>query len=182
MEGVYVSVNLSAAQLRDDRIVDHVAELLAVHGVKGSALCLELTESVAMQDPVAAAETLGRLRRLGVGIAIDDFGAEYSSLAYLKRFPVTVLKIDKSFVDSLVHEESADAPLIAAVVAMARTLGITAIAEGVETSEQATRLLDLGCDVVQGFLFSRPVGAGQLLEVVGSLESRRLKLVSARTS
>ncbi len=75
---------------------------------------------------------------------------------------MTVLKIDKSFVDSLVHEKSADAPLIAAVVAMARTLGIAAIAEGVETSEQATRLLDLGCDVVQGFLFSRPVGAGQL--------------------
>ena len=90
-----------------------------------------------MQDPVASAAILGRLRRLGVGVALDDFGAEYSSLAYLKRLPVTMLKIDKSFVDSLLQEDTADASLIAAVVAMAKSLGITTVAEGVESSVQA---------------------------------------------
>ena len=178
MEDIYVSVNLSSAQLRDDGIVDRIADILALHGLPGSSLCLELTESMAMQDPIASAAILGRIRRLGVGVALDDFGAEYSSLAYLKRLPVTMLKIDKSFVDSLVDEDTADASLIAAVVAMARSLGITTVAEGVETSPQAQRLLRLGVDAVQGFLFSRPVTADKLLEVTASLNERRLKLVS----
>ena len=182
MEDIYVSVNLSSAQLRDDGIVDRVADILAIHGLPGSSLCLELTESMAMQDPIASAAILGRLRRLGVGVALDDFGAEYSSLAYLKRLPVTMLKIDKSFVDSLVDEDTADASLIAAVVAMARSLGITTVAEGVESSAQAQRLLRLGVDAVQGFLFSRPVTADKLLEVTASLSQRRLKLVSFRAA
>ena len=182
MEGVYVSVNLSSMQLRDDGIVDRVADILAIQRLPGSSLCLEVTESMAMQDPVASAAILGRLRRLGVGVALDDFGAEYSSLAYLKRLPVTMLKIDKSFVDSLLQEDTADASLIAAVVAMARSLGITTVAEGVETSAQAQRLLRLGVDAVQGFLFSRPVTSDKLLEVTASLSGRRLKLVSASPS
>jgi diguanylate cyclase len=179
MENVYVAVNLSSAQLRDDGIVDRVADLLVIHGLPGSCLCLEVTESMAMQDPIASAAILARLRRLGVGIALDDFGAEYSSLAYLKRLPVTMLKIDKSFVDSLVHEDTADSSLIAAVVAMAKSLGITTVAEGVETSDQAHRLLGLGVDAVQGFLYSRPVAADRLVEVVASLGERRLTLVTA---
>ena len=178
MENVYVSVNLSATQLRDDGIVDRIADLLTLHGLPGSSLCLEVTESMAMQDPAASAAILGRLRRLGVGVALDDFGAEYSSLAYLKRLPVTILKIDKSFVGSLLSEDTADASLIAAVVAMARSLGITTVAEGVETSAQAHRLVRLGVDAVQGFLFSRPVTADKLLEVTASLGERRLTLVS----
>jgi diguanylate cyclase len=177
MEDIYVSVNLSSAQLRDDGIVERVADLLAIHGLPGSSLCLELTESMAMQDPIASAAIFARLRRLGVGVALDDFGAEYSSLAYLRRLPVTVLKIDKSFVDSLLHEDTADSSLIAAVVAMANSLGITTVAEGVETSAQAQRLLHLGVDAVQGFLFSRPVTADKLLGVTASLSERRLTLV-----
>jgi diguanylate cyclase (GGDEF)-like protein len=179
MADLYISVNVSSAQLRDDRIVDRVADVLAIYGVSGSSLCLELTESVAMQDPLAAAETLTELRQLGVSIAIDDFGADYSSLAYLKRFPATILKIDKSFINSLTHEDSSDASLVAAVVAMARALGISTIAEGVETSAQANRLLELNCDAVQGFLFSRPVGADILPDVVSSLRTRTLQLVRA---
>jgi len=182
MDGIYVSVNLSSAQLRDDGIVDRVAELLALHGLPGSSLCLELTESMAMQDPLFSAEILGRLRSLGVGVALDDFGAEYSSLAYLKRLPVTMLKIDRSFVSSLGQADTADAALIAAVVAMARSLGITTVAEGVETSAQAHRLLRLGVDSVQGFLFSRPVTADKLIEVATSLSQHRLNLVTASTS
>jgi EAL domain-containing protein (putative c-di-GMP-specific phosphodiesterase class I) len=182
MEHLYVSVNLSSAQLRDDGIVERVADSLTVNGLPGAALGVELTESMAMQDPAASAIILARLRQLGVGIALDDFGAEYSSLAYLKRLPVSVLKIDKSFVDSLMQEDTTDASLIAAVVAMAKSLGITTIAEGVESSVQARRLVRLGVDAVQGYLFSRPVTADKLLEVTTTLSQRRLTVVGASAS
>jgi diguanylate cyclase (GGDEF)-like protein len=179
MEDLYMSVNLSGAQLHDDHIVEQVSDALALHGLEGSALCLELTESVVMEDPVAAAAILTELRRLGVRIAIDDFGTEYSSLAYLKRFPVTSLKIDKSFVDSLVQDDTSDATLIAAIVAMSKALGIATVAEGVESSIQSKRLLELGCDAVQGYLYSRPVRADRLPEVVGSLWTKGLQLVTS---
>ncbi len=179
MADLYISVNLSGAQLDDGQIVNRVADVLTLHGLEGSSLCLELTESVVMQDAAAAATTLARLRRLGVQIAIDDFGSEYSSLAYLKRFPATTLKIDRSFVASLDKEDSPDATLIATIVAMARALGITTVAEGVETSVQAVRITELGCDAVQGYLYSRPVGVDRLPEVVKSLGTKRLHLVPA---
>jgi len=179
MADLYISVNLSGMQLHDGQIVDRVADVLTLNNLEGSSLCLELTESVVMEDPSAAAATLTELRRLGVRIAIDDFGSEYSSLAYLKRFPVTTLKIDKSFVDSLARQDSADATLIATIVAMAQALEITTVAEGVETSAQAARLVELGCDTLQGYLYSRPVGADRLLEVVSSLGTQRLHLVTA---
>jgi len=169
MEELYVSVNLSAAQLHDADLVARVGRALEHHGLEGSALCLELTESVVMDDPPAAVAVLTELRRLDVRLAIDDFGTEYSSLSYLKRFPVTTLKIDRSFVDSLLDEDSSDATLIAAVVAMARALGITTIAEGVETLTQADRLAELSCDSVQGYLYSRPVRADRLPYVVNAL-------------
>ncbi len=177
MTGLYVSVNLSGAQLHDSDIVERIADILAVNGLQGSALCLELTESVVMDDPAAAASILAELRELGIHIAIDDFGSEYSSLAYLKRFPATILKIDKSFVSSLDKPDNADATLIATIVAMGRALGITTVAEGVETVSQAQRLTELGCDAVQGFLYSRPVGADRLPEIVTSLGAQRLQLV-----
>src|ERR1700722_15613382 len=168
-EDLYVAVNLSGVQLHDERLVERVREALSRHGIEGTALCLELTESVVMDKPSAAAAVLTALRSLDVKVAIDDFGTEYSSLAYLKRFPVTSLKIDKSFVDTLEDEDSSDATLIAAVVAMAHALGITTIAEGVETTSQAHRLMELGCDALQGYLYSRPVRAEGLPYVVNSL-------------
>ena len=168
-EELYVSVNLSAAQLHDNQLVERVRDALARHGIEGSALCLELTESVVMDKPLAAAAVLSALRSLEVHLAIDDFGTEYSSLAYLKRFPVTSLKIDRSFVDTLEDADSSDATLIAAVVAMAHALGIATIAEGVETTSQAHRLMDLGCDALQGYLYSRPVRAEGLPYVVNSM-------------
>lgn len=179
MAQLYVSVNLSGVQLHDETIVERVADALAINHLDGSALCLELTESVVMDDPQAAARILEHLRRLGVRIAIDDFGSEYSSLAHLRRFPVTILKIDKSFVDTLIEEDGADATLIATIVAMARALDITTVAEGVEHEEQAARLRELGCDGVQGYLYSRPVGADRLPEVVASLGVQRLRLVTS---
>jgi len=169
MRDLHVAVNLSAAQLHDEHLVERVAAALERNGLEGSSLCLELTESVVMEDPRAAVAVLSQLRQLGVKLAIDDFGTEYSSLAYLKRFPVTSLKIDKSFVDSLAEEDSSDATLVAAVVAMAHALGISTIAEGVEIPTQAQRLVALGCDSVQGYLYSRPVRTERLPDVVGAL-------------
>jgi diguanylate cyclase (GGDEF)-like protein len=163
-EDLYMSVNLSAAQLRDAELVDRVRRVLNRYELDGDSLCLELTESVVMRDVDTAIETLRELRMLGVRLAIDDFGTEYSSLAYLKRFPVTALKIDRSFVASLDDEDSADATLVSAIVAMAKALDIATIAEGVETPTQAAQLKELGCDNVQGFLYSRPLPAGRVLE------------------
>ena len=179
MASLTMSINLSGVQLHDEDIVQRVADVLAINGLDGSSICLELTESVLMEDPAAAARTLENLRQLGVCLAIDDFGSEYSSLAYLRRFPVTMLKIDKSFVGTLSQADSPDATLIKTIVAMADALDIATVAEGVEQDAQAERLMELGCDTVQGFLYSRPVGAARLPEVVASLGVRRLRLVTS---
>ena len=179
VDDMYVSLNLSNGQLRDDTIVTRVAELLKANGLAGSSLCLELTESLAMQDPILSAELLGRLRRLDVGVALDDFGAEYSSLSHLRRLPASMLKIDKSFVDGLLYEDIADTSLITAVVAIARSLGITTVAEGVESSFQAARLLSLRVDAVQGYFYSCPVTPDRLIDTVESLGARALRPGSA---
>ena len=169
MAELSVAVNVSAAQLQDERLVEQVSLALACHGLSGNALCLELTESAVMHDPESAAVMLTALRALGVSLAIDDFGTEYSSLAYLKRFPFDVLKIDRSFVISLGEEDNADETLVAAIVAMAKAFGFTTIVEGVETVEQAAKVVELGCDSVQGYLYSRPVPGDKVVEVVSSL-------------
>jgi len=178
MAPLYMSVNLSGLQLHDDGIVERVADILAMNGLDGPSLCLELTESVVMEDPLSATRILEELRRLGVRIAIDDFGSEYSSLAYLRRFPVSILKIDKGFIDPLGDDDTADATLIATIVAMADALRITTVAEGVETKAQEARLRELGCGAVQGYLYSRPVGADRLPEVVAALDVPHLRLVT----
>src|SRR4029078_1720508 len=119
----------------------------------------ELTESALMEDPTGAPEVLGRLKALGVDLAIDDFGTGYSSLAYLRGFPVDTVKIDPTLVMNVVGPDSADATLVSAIVAMADALGMSTIAEGVESETQAEQLLELGCGLAQGSLYSRPQGA-----------------------
>ena len=111
-----------------------------------------------MDDPELAAQTLTRLRNLGVGISVDDFGTGYSSLSYLRRFPVTGVKIDRTFVESLGETRDDDA-MVAGIVNLAHTLGLKVVAEGVEKPSQLQTLIDLGCDFAQGFLFSRPLPA-----------------------
>ena len=154
MEGFSLAVNLSGVQLHDANLVERIRGAFEEFGVPGEALCLELTESVLMEDSALTISILGSLRTLGVRIAIDDFGTEYSSLAYLRRFPVDTLKIDQSFVRSMQSDDTADETLIVAIVAMAHALGILTVAEGVETEEQADRVSSLGCDEAQGYLFS----------------------------
>jgi EAL domain-containing protein (putative c-di-GMP-specific phosphodiesterase class I) len=145
-------------------LVATVTGALARHDLPADALILELTESLLMEDPAAAAEILSSVRALGVRLAIDDFGTGYSSLAYLKRFPVDVVKIDRTFVEALDREDTSEETLVAAIIAMTRALRLTTIGEGVERVEQADRLRQLGCTSAQGYLFSFPLRAGAAKE------------------
>lgn len=167
-ERLYVSVNLSGRQLRESDIVDTVAETLERYGLPGDALSLEITESVMMEDSVATAAVMTGLRGLGVRLAVDDFGTGFSSLSYLKRFPVSCVKIDKSFVGGLGRHES-DSSLVAAIIAMGHALDLDPIAEGVESEEQAARLNDLGCRHAQGYLFGKAVPSDEVPAVVRRL-------------
>jgi EAL domain-containing protein (putative c-di-GMP-specific phosphodiesterase class I) len=158
-----VAVNLSAIQLRNARLPQRIALALRDSGLPPQALTLEITESVAMQDPQASIERLGAIRALGVRLAIDDFGTGYSSLAYLKRLPLDYLKLDRAFVQDL-EADSNDAAICAATIGLAHNLGLGVVAEGVETPGQQGYLANLGCDRFQGYLFSRAVPAAAALE------------------
>jgi diguanylate cyclase (GGDEF)-like protein len=164
-----MAVNLSARQLRDPHLVQTVRDTLLVEGLSPGALCLELTESLLMNNASAAADLLETLRSLDVRLSIDDFGTGYSSLSYLRRFRVDNVKIDRSFVDGLDDDDSSDETLVAAILAMAKALEVATVAEGVETEAQAARLHALGCQTAQGYLFSRPVPADQVPSVASRL-------------
>jgi len=166
LENLTVAVNLSAIQLHDELLVQRVGRSLSANNLPGSALVLELTESAMMNDLDAAIDALNGLRRLGIKVSIDDFGTEYSSLAYIQRLPVDTLKIDRSFVTPLRRDDTSSESLVAAIVAMARARNLDTVAEGVETVEQAERLAELGADAAQGYLFARPVRADKLLDVI----------------
>jgi EAL domain-containing protein (putative c-di-GMP-specific phosphodiesterase class I) len=150
-----MTVNLSGKQFQHPGLCEQVAGVLARVGLAPSLLALEITETVVMQDTTHTLGTLRALRELGVRLAIDDFGTGYSSLSYLKRFPVDVVKIDKSFVDGLAGSR-VDREIVAAVIRLAEAVGMQTIAEGVETAEQLDALRLLGCSMVQGYLMSRP--------------------------
>jgi len=160
------AINLSARQFVTDTLVDEVQRALAEHALDASALEVEITESVLMADPQRASRTLQVLHALGVQIAIDDFGTGYSSLAYLKRFPAQTVKIDRSFVNGLPQDRD-DAAITQAVIAMAHSLGLEVVAEGVETRAQLDFLMRLGCDQAQGYFIGRPVPAEQLQQRLG---------------
>lgn len=149
-----VSVNLSARQVTDE-LPEAVSAALRLTGANPARLGLELTESLLMESAELATDLLGSLRELGVQIAVDDFGTGYSSLSYLQRFPVDVLKLDRSFVSGLGTEQSAS-QIVAATIDMARALGMSVVAEGVETADQLRWLQDLGCHFAQGYYFARP--------------------------
>jgi diguanylate cyclase (GGDEF)-like protein/PAS domain S-box-containing protein len=167
------AVNLSARQLVSETLVDEVADALATWQLDAGALEVEITESVLMADPERANRTLQGLHALGVHIAIDDFGTGYSSLAYLKRFPAQTVKIDRSFVSGLPDDRD-DAAITQAVVAMAHSLALEVVAEGVETAAQLDFLRRLGCDGAQGYLIGRPMPAAQLQrQLPGAADGQR---------
>jgi EAL domain-containing protein (putative c-di-GMP-specific phosphodiesterase class I) len=163
-----VAVNLSPRQLGSVDLLDDISHALDEAGLDPSALCLEITETALMADMRSATETLQRLKSLGVRLAIDDFGIGYSSLMHLKKLlPVDLLKIDKSFVDGLM-EHGADRAIVAAVINLAAALGVDAIAEGVETGEQAAALRSMSCGLAQGYHFARPVAPEEIAALLNA--------------
>lgn len=165
---VRVSVNISARQFESGNLPELVGGLLREHAVDASSMEVEVTESAIMQDVGAAAALLGELRGLGVRVAIDDFGTGYTSFGFLKRFPVDALKIDRSFVAG-VARGAFDNAVVRAVTTLARGMGVRTVAEGVEAEDQFERLRALDCDVVQGFLFSRPLTAAACAPLISGL-------------
>lgn len=164
---IKVSVNLSPRQLLHDDLPDRAAEILARVGIRPEAnpIELEITESGVMGNPERAARLLGRLRDLGFRISVDDFGTGYSSLAYLRRFHLNALKIDRSFVHDL-PGQTEDSAIVRAILALGHELGLEVVAEGIETEEQARFLRDLGCDYAQGYWFGRPAPAEETADLI----------------
>ncbi len=161
-----LSVNLSVRQFAQPDLVASISQVLAETGTDPTSVCLEITESAMMESGTDGAAMLLRLKALGVRLAIDDFGTGYSSLAHLRRFPIDVLKIDRTFVDALGRTPQ-DASIAAAIISLAHALGLQTIAEGIETGDQLDLLAALGCDVAQGFLFARPRPVLEAAELVG---------------
>jgi len=159
--GLRVAVNVASAQLADPSFVSKVSAVLAETGLDAHALSLEITETTLMADPDAVAETLRAITALGVRLALDDFGTGYSSLTYLRRFPVEALKIDRSFVAGIGHDRE-DEAIVDMILNLTQALGLRVVAEGVETAEQLDRLRRLGCPLIQGYYFGRPMPAEQV--------------------
>ncbi|WP_228730492.1 EAL domain-containing protein [Shewanella yunxiaonensis] len=167
LQPVPVAINLSARQLNSE-IVDEVRRTLDTFALPANLLELELTESAVMQHPIESIAILTQLETLGLTLAVDDFGTGYSSLAYLKRFPIHTLKIDKEFVRDI-SEDPEDAAITSAIIALAHSLDLQVVAEGVETQEQLNFLADQGCDQIQGYLLGKPlsnVESGRLLHPI----------------
>jgi EAL domain-containing protein (putative c-di-GMP-specific phosphodiesterase class I) len=151
--------------LSDDRLIDNIMDILADTRLEARYLELEIAESAVMADPEKAIAVLGALRDIGVSVAIDDFGAGYSSLAYLKQFPIRAVKIDQSFVQGVPFSRS-DAAITKAIINLAHSLECSVIAEGAETQQQFDFLRDNDCDSVQGYFFSEPVSAEHFTDLL----------------
>jgi diguanylate cyclase (GGDEF)-like protein len=165
-EELSVAVNLSARSFLDAQLAVEIPRLLEASGVDARRLELEITESMLMLDPARAKATLDRLSAIGLSLSVDDFGTGYSSLANLKRLPVDVIKIDKSFVIDMPHDPS-DAAIVRSTIDLAHNLGLKVVAEGVESHEAWRRLAELGCDLAQGFYVSRPLPADAMTRLLG---------------
>lgn len=171
--GTTVSVNVSPLAFVDQPLVDQVASALEIWEVPPHALTVEVTENAFAEDAPAISDALRTLHGMGVGVAIDDFGTGYSSFSYLKRFPVSELKIDIDFVADIARDERS-ARLSASMVELAHSLGATAVAEGVEDAETLQRLRELGCDQAQGYLFGRPIPAEEAVSALLDAEPAEL--------
>jgi diguanylate cyclase (GGDEF)-like protein/PAS domain S-box-containing protein len=170
-----VSVNLSPRQLQGDELIAHITEALEVSGLAPSTLVLEITEGAMMHDTEAIIAKLEVLKALGVKLAVDDFGTGYSSLSYLQRFPIDVLKIDRTFIGRIDSDDNSSS-LIGAILSLARIMQLEAVAEGVETEAQADMLTQLGCDLAQGYYLARPMDAERLEEILRTGITRTVAL------
>lgn len=184
-----MSVNLSPRQFADPSLVATIGEVLRQTGLDPAALELEITETVVMDRSDAGLRALADLRALGVRLVLDDFGTGYSSLAYLRQLPLDMIKIDRSFVTEL-DDTDRNVAIVQAVLSLAHGLGITVVAEGIETPAQARRLRDLGCDLGQGYVWSRPLAPEKLAAILttgpgqrrlpSSLSRNRKRLTKSR--
>jgi EAL domain-containing protein (putative c-di-GMP-specific phosphodiesterase class I) len=165
LTAITVSVNVSNSLFHGRTLLPTVADVIQKTGIRPEQIELELTESIAMRDVDASVTMLEELRAMGVRLSIDDFGTGYSSLSYLQRFPLSRLKIDQSFVRDLLTSENS-VKITKAIIAMAHSLNLAVLAEGVETEGQLARLRSEGCDEVQGYLFSRPLPAAEFENVL----------------
>jgi EAL domain-containing protein (putative c-di-GMP-specific phosphodiesterase class I) len=168
-----MNVNISARHFQHEGLVEDVSSALKASHLDPSCLVLEITESLLVHDAESVIARMLELKQLGVAFAVDDFGTGYSSLSYLKRFPIDILKVDKSFVDDVGDSDRALA-LAEAIVQLARSLNLDTVAEGIEKSRQAEGLRALGCGYGQGFLFARPVGADELEQILPLMASGEL--------
>jgi EAL domain-containing protein (putative c-di-GMP-specific phosphodiesterase class I) len=171
---VRMSVNLSMRQLNDVGLVPEVKSVLDETGMEPDLLELEVTESSIMHNAARAVQVLTAIKNLGVKLAIDDFGTGYSSLAHLKRFPIDTLKVDRSFIREVPNDEE-DKAIAEAIIAMGKTLGLTVVAEGVETPQQQQFLRERLCDEMQGYYFSTPVAAQDFAELLRAHDPKPLR-------
>ena len=160
-----MAVNLSPRQFSDENLLQDIDDALASSGMPPELLQLEITESMVMHNVARAIELLDIIRGRGVRLAIDDFGTGYSSMSLMKKFPVDTIKIDRSFVQDLPHDAE-DRAIAQAIISMGKALGLTVVAEGVETEEQAAFLREHACDEMQGYLFSKPVPAERIPDLL----------------
>jgi EAL domain-containing protein (putative c-di-GMP-specific phosphodiesterase class I) len=161
-EPLTMSVNLSVRQLQSETLIADVRQALEVSGLPAASLVLEITESLMLTDTDFAMMQLHDLKALGIRLAMDDFGTGYSSLSYLSRFPVDILKMDRSFVGA-----EDNSTLTSAIIALGTSLSLEVVAEGIELAEQASSLEELGCELGQGFLFARPMDSDALTKFLG---------------
>lgn len=162
---LYVSINLSGVHFDSEDFSSQIAKIVKDSGVDPSQIVLEITESALMGDPMVAEKVLKDLKKLGLTIALDDFGTGYSSLSYLHRFSIDILKIDRSFVQDI-HNNSKSLDVVRAIVSLAKTFGLSIVAEGIESNNEIYALAGLGCDNGQGYFFSKPMPVDQALEFV----------------
>ncbi|HQP20365.1 MAG TPA: EAL domain-containing protein, partial [Phenylobacterium sp.] len=165
--GLKIAINVSANQLRLADFVLRLGELVEEYGVDPRQFELEITEGILLGDDPSTHDTLRRLRQMGFSLALDDFGTGYSSLSYLQRYPISKIKIDRSFIANLGVDLESEA-VVGAIVKLARALKLAVIAEGVETTDQRERLAAAGCSEIQGYLFSRPVTADQIEQLMSA--------------
>jgi EAL domain-containing protein (putative c-di-GMP-specific phosphodiesterase class I) len=176
-EALTISVNLSVRQLQSETLISDVRHALEVTGLPPSALVLEITESLMLADTDFGMQQLEELKALGIRLAMDDFGTGYSSLSYLSRFPVDILKMDRSFVSG----DENDA-LTSAIIALGASLSLDVVAEGIELPEQATSLEALGCEIGQGFLFARPMTSEALVNFLALADTASRSQTDTKSS
>ena len=164
--GLRMAVNISMPQFRDPSCVESVKKIITKYAIDPNKVELEITESIVMDEPQIVIEVLKKLKLFGVKVAIDDFGTGFSSMSYLQQLPLDRLKVDRCFVNEIAPGKAAF--IAETIVTLGNKLGLTTIAEGVEQKEQASYMLNLGCDEAQGFLFARPMPYEQLLEFLAS--------------